>query len=152
MILFYCIQAYWNIIENAVLISTNHVVSYCDRSSREIYHFVMNKYYDRTFRRFGIHSLRSAFAGKSPWNVEAAVVSYKSSRNPKGEKERRIENGGDTNGEYVFVYVRVWVWRGTHSEQCTIVYRANIDSEDISVCSPGALYVPCIPPATTEWF
>jgi len=42
---------------------------------------------------FGIHSSRSVSVGKSQWNVKTAVVSYKSGRNPKREKERRMEQG-----------------------------------------------------------
>lgn len=56
-------------------------------------------------------------------------------------KEGRMEQGILTANTCLF-YVRVWGWRGMHSEQCTIMYRANIDSKDISVClAPSASYV-----------
>lgn len=75
-----------------------------------------------------IHNLRSGFAGKSQWNMEAAVVSYKSGRNPRREKERRMAQGilrrvrvclctcvSVTRDAFRAVYHRVsskyWFWR-----------------------------------------
>lgn len=54
---------------------------------------------------FGIHELRSTLAGKSPWNVKAAAVSYKSGGNPKREKEGRMEQGILTTNTCLFMCV-----------------------------------------------
>jgi len=56
----------------------------------------MNKYHSRSLHRFDVRDSQPVLSIRwqvEQWNVKTAVVSYKSGRNPKGEKERRMEQG-----------------------------------------------------------
>lgn len=66
----------------------------------------MNKYYNRTFRRFDLRNSQVALNIRRQIAEKEAVVSYKSSRNPKREKERRrIEWGILTASTCLFMCV-----------------------------------------------
>lgn len=63
------IKASLNIIEDASIIYffAKHLILYCKKNTREIYHFVMNKYRGQSFCQFGLQNSQPAL--KIRWQV-----------------------------------------------------------------------------------